>query len=153
MARRSFTQVIKDWFTRTTNKAAEFVAKRRVIQYDRAQWVALLDVRTCPTCGVRHGTVWPLADRHPNPPAHPRCRCIIHFIRRDEKPLPSEDFEDWMREQDDDAVAEILGKAKAELFLEGKLALSQFVDDSGKRYTLEDLHEQHTAIYEKVLGP
>lgn len=44
--------------------------------FERVEWSAVIDHRTCPICRERHGKTYPV-DRHPDIPAHPRCRCSL----------------------------------------------------------------------------
>lgn len=44
--------------------------------YEKVQWEAVIDQRTCPICRERHGNTYPI-DNHPDIPAHPRCRCSL----------------------------------------------------------------------------
>lgn len=44
--------------------------------YEKVQWEAVIDQRTCPICRERHEKTYPIDD-HPDIPAHPRCRCSL----------------------------------------------------------------------------
>lgn len=44
--------------------------------YEKVEWFAVIDDRTCPTCRERHQKVYPIDD-HPFIPGHPRCRCTL----------------------------------------------------------------------------
>lgn len=50
-------------------------------------------------------------------------------------------FEDWLKDQSKTFQDEYLGKAKAEIFREGKLTLSQFVTRDGYELTIEQLKQ------------
>ena len=45
-------------------------------------WLATLDLKTCIDCRSRHGRIY-LAQEIviPKPPLHPRCRCIIEWLK------------------------------------------------------------------------
>ena len=44
-------------------------------------WVAILDLKTCPTCRSSHGKIYLVSEIiFPAPPIHPRCRCIIDWM-------------------------------------------------------------------------
>jgi SPP1 gp7 family putative phage head morphogenesis protein len=46
---------------------------------DGVQWLATLDHRTCPVCGVYDGKIWTQEHSYEVkvPPAHPNCRCVL----------------------------------------------------------------------------
>jgi len=44
--------------------------------FEKVEWFAVIDDRTCPTCMERHQKVYPIDD-HPFIPGHPRCRCTL----------------------------------------------------------------------------
>lgn len=44
--------------------------------FNRVEWSAVIDIRTCPICRERHGQTYPI-NGHPPIPAHPRCRCSL----------------------------------------------------------------------------
>lgn len=45
-------------------------------------WIAVLDLKTCPECRKRHGKIW-LMNEQPDkePPLHPNCRCSILIMK------------------------------------------------------------------------
>ena len=45
-------------------------------------WIAVLDLKTCPACRNRHGKIW-LMNEQPDkePPLHPNCRCSILIMK------------------------------------------------------------------------
>lgn len=53
-------------------------AKRAYVNagFERVEWSAVIDQRTCPVCLERNGTTYPI-NGHPDIPAHPRCRCSL----------------------------------------------------------------------------
>lgn len=96
------------------------------------------------------------------PPAHVNCRSTILPVITDWAALglkdPPEstraslggpvsnklDYEGWLRQQLDKPgglkfVEGVLGKAKTQLFIKGKLSLTRFVDKAGRAYSLNDL--------------
>ena len=58
---------------------------------ESVQWVATLDIRTCPTCGVLDGRKWGMDDSsHPTPPRHWSCRCMLVPITKSWEQLARE---------------------------------------------------------------
>lgn len=55
-------------------------------------------------------------------------------------------YEQWLRTQDTQFQNEVLGKRKAELFRQGDLTLTQFVDREGNELTLDQLRERHPGL-------
>ncbi|MBQ7288616.1 MAG: phage head morphogenesis protein [Clostridia bacterium] len=45
-------------------------------------WIAILDLKTCLECRMRHGQIY-LAEEivDPEPPLHPNCRCEIEWVK------------------------------------------------------------------------
>lgn len=41
------------------------------------EWLATLDFRTCPQCKSLDGVRWKRGEKHPKPPLHPGCRCVL----------------------------------------------------------------------------
>lgn len=45
-------------------------------------WIAVLDLKTCPECRDRHGKVWLISETvAKKPPLHPNCRCRILVMK------------------------------------------------------------------------
>lgn len=118
------------------------------------QWVSTLDSRTCPTCGALDGRVFPL-DKGSRPPAHVNCRCTLTPVLKQRLPLaPGErasstgpvpdtlTFPQWLRKQPRDIVEDMLGVTRADLFLKGRLKITDFVNRRGELYTLEQLRKK-----------
>lgn len=41
-------------------------------------WIAVLDIKTCIECRIRHGAIWLITEEpKKQPPLHPNCRCVI----------------------------------------------------------------------------
>lgn len=66
--------------THVANQVSSEVNKANSDIVREEQWIATLDLRTCPICGSRDGQRWPVGEG-PMPPAHPpgpnggACRC------------------------------------------------------------------------------
>ena len=45
-------------------------------------WIAILDLKTCPECRVRHGKIWLISETiAKQPPLHFNCRCRILIMK------------------------------------------------------------------------
>ena len=104
------------------------------------RWNAVLDGRTSEICRSRDGKVYEVG-KGPQPPAHPRCRSTRVGIDPDYPPPRKRTYDQWLRDQSEEAQDEILGKAKADLFRDG-LALDRFYDERrGREYTIAELRK------------
>jgi SPP1 gp7 family putative phage head morphogenesis protein len=126
----------------------------------RLRGVAALDSKTCPVCAVRDGQEWkmdgsPIGHSYPLPdyPLHPNCRCQLVAQVFDTPPGgqrasadgpvdASTTFEGWLSRQPDDVVEDILGKGRAQLYLDGKITINDLVSGN-KPLTLEQLKAKY----------
>lgn len=125
------------------------------------QWVATLDPSTCPSCGSIDGKVWGLDEKHPTPPAHPNCRCVLTPILRSWKELGIDKaeipettrasmdgqvpavlkFGAWLKTRSPEVQDDILGKGKGRLFRAG-VALGKIAPD-GRELSLKELEARY----------
>lgn len=117
---------------------------------------ATLDNRTSITCRALDGKQWSMPDKKPighnlayrEPPYHRKCRTRLVPITRTFKELGLDmpefergtrasetgqidqniDMKAWLEKQDPSRVEKMLGKGRAQLFLDGKVTLSQMID-------------------------
>jgi len=94
------------------------------------------------------------------PPLHPRCRSIITPLLKSweelgidlKEELPETTrasmdgqvsseitFDKWLKTKDDKFIEKYLGKKRAELYLDGKISLSDLVTKNGRTKTLDEL--------------
>lgn len=117
------------------------------------QFMTAFDSKVCPQCAAFSGGVYTL-DGKPTkdspvkvalpfggPPIHVRCRCIMIAVLDDEEPADDISFEDWLRDQPAAVQVEVLGRTRRDLWAEGKLRLSQLVDQRGRPMTVDQLME------------
>jgi SPP1 gp7 family putative phage head morphogenesis protein len=118
------------------------------------EYVATLDSRTTIICASLDGKIYSVGTGA-QPPLHYRCRSIRvpklkpEYELKHDKQRSSVDgtvsasttYEQFLRRQDKAFQDEVLGKQRAQLFRDGKVSLSGFVDKSGKVYTLEQLKQ------------
>jgi SPP1 gp7 family putative phage head morphogenesis protein len=143
-------------------RLATFRKNARLI--DGVRWLSTLDSATCLVCAALDGASWDL-DGEPlkgttlqfqTPPNHWSCRCVATPIPKSladfgldlpegtrassEGPVAaSTTFADFLSRQSPEFVDEVLGKRRAELFLDGKLTLSDLISGTGRELTLEEL--------------
>lgn len=136
------------------------------------QWISTLDNRTCPICGSLDGQVFKINEGE-RPPIHPLCRCTTVPILKTGKELglnipnlppatrasanglvPAKlTYNKWLRQQANrgrtKVVQEALGKTRADLFIKGKLDVSDFVA-SNKTLTLAQLRKKEGAVFKQL---
>jgi SPP1 gp7 family putative phage head morphogenesis protein len=115
-----------------------------------AVWVAILDRRTTAICRSRDNKVIMfggakapkgatlLSPQSARPPAHVNCRSTLAPLRVGAVPK-RRTYSQWLLGQSRSVQEDILGKAKSEMFRSGKVSLDQFVDSSGKEFTIKQL--------------
>jgi SPP1 gp7 family putative phage head morphogenesis protein len=123
------------------------------------KWVATLDSRTTLICASRDGEVYK-EGMGPLPPAHWGCRSTIVPVVKKEYSLarglkgkrPSvgsegakavsarKSYGGWLRKQPKEFIDEALGVERSKLFRSGKYKIDQFVDPTGRVYTLDELN-------------
>lgn len=117
------------------------------------RWAATLDLTVCPNCGERDGKRWTIDGEpvgHDIPyqpiPLHPRCHCLylpetIPQSVIDKGLKQKETFNEFLQKLMPEEQNHILGKGKAQLWREGKISLSDLIDQDGEIVTLRDLKE------------
>jgi SPP1 gp7 family putative phage head morphogenesis protein len=132
------------------------------------RYTATLDTRTTELCASRDGNFYKIGEPKPAIPAHYRCRSryvpVLKSFR--ELGLDADEFtpstrasmdgqvpdkltySDWLSKQSVARQSKVLGKAKAELFRDGKLPLDKFVAPSGHVYTLDQLKELNKSAFD-----
>lgn len=143
-------------------RLATFRQNAKVI--DGVRWLSTLDSHTCAQCAALDGQSWNLDGgkmtgtnvAFMSPPAHFSCRCVLSPIPKSladvgvelpegqrassEGPVPSSTtFQDFLKRQSPAFVDKVLGKRRAELFMEGRLTLSDLISGTGRELTLEEL--------------
>jgi SPP1 gp7 family putative phage head morphogenesis protein len=130
------------------------------------RWLSTLDSHTCITCAALDGQAWDLqGDKLSGteldftaPPKHWSCRCVLSPIPKgfsdlglnidvpegtrasSQGPVPATTtFADFLKRQSPEFVDKVLGARRAELFLNGKLTLTDLVSGTGRPLTLEEL--------------
>lgn len=136
------------------------------------QWVSTLDGRTSYICIARSGLQWTLPDYKPKghkipwgggPPAHWNCRSTTIPVLKslEEMGVNSDEvlpamrssmdgrvaadltFADFLKGKSPEFADEMLGKGRAQLWRDGKITLSQLLDQRGNPLTLAQLRERY----------
>ena len=150
----------------TTNAARSAVYAQNRDVIDGEVWISTLDARTTAICQARDGTVYAVGVG-PRPPAHYSCRSVMG-VKVNEKykisnvgvgakrasldgPVStSTTYQSWLSNQPASFQDEVLGATRGKLFRDGGLKLDKFVDESGKRYTLEELKAMEPLAFERA---
>lgn len=144
-------------------RAATFAGNGELIE--GYEWVSTLDGRTTFICASRDGEVYQVG-AGPMPPAHWGCRSTtIPRIRAEynvagrggQRPSVGDSgaqlvsanmtYGTWLKQQPVGFVDEALGVERSRLFRSGKLSIEQFVDPTGRVYTLQQLEQMHPFVF------
>lgn len=130
------------------------------------KFVATLDSRTSLNCASLDGKTYDIGTG-PMPPRHFNCRSTTAPIVKSWKELgvklsdhpegvrssldgavpESLNYSDWLHKQDKSFVEEILGKKRANLFIENQLNIDKFVNNSGGVLSLKDLKKLDSSLF------
>tara|TARA_R110000868_G_scaffold266092_4_gene525009 strand:+ start:1107 stop:2153 length:1047 start_codon:yes stop_codon:yes gene_type:complete len=163
---------------RTVNNYVSVQTRNLVLRdnidlFDGYEWVSILDSRTSIICASRDGKIYPLTDdpiKSPKPPAHFSCRSTIAprvkpgvegkvkkkeqrkavGSKGEKKVRQTTTYESWLRRQSASFQDIVLGPSRGRLFRRGGLAISKFVDASGKTLTLDELRKVEPEVFNRV---
>lgn len=147
--RRSAEALVRTAVAHVASVAQEetYDANRDIIS--GVEWVSVLDSRTTPICRARDGNIYKIG-KGPRPPAHINCRSTtISHIRGVTAP-PRKTYAQWLKEQDADDLADILGPSRAALYTAGKLPIERFVNNRGDLLTLSQLKKQEARAFKRA---
>lgn len=148
-SRRTTETMVRTALNHTATAAREEVYKLNDHLIRAVRWTSTLDGRTSAVCRGRDGTLYPPGEG-PRPPAHPNCRSTTTPVFKGDPDPELPTYSDWLRGQDREFVGEVLGRSKAQLFLDGNLSLDRFIDKSGREYTLAELRERDAAAFKRA---
>jgi hypothetical protein len=131
------------------------------------RYLSTLDGNICPRCIARSGSTWDLEYKptggtklaYVPTPIHFKCRCLILPILKSYKELGADIPEpptgtrasdegqvraditmtEWLKGKPKAYVDDLLGPGRSDLFLNGKISLSDLVSQNGRPLTLEQL--------------
>lgn len=165
VARRNARSLVHSSVMSASNDARLAVFRKNARFVAGVRWLSTLDSHTCLVCAALDGQAWNLDGQKLKgteldftaPPKHWSCRCVLSPIPKGlsdlgvPEPTPGErassqgpvaattTFEDFLKRQTPEFVDKVLGKRRAELFLEGKLTLTDLVSATGRELTLEEI--------------
>jgi SPP1 gp7 family putative phage head morphogenesis protein len=116
---------------------------------DRVLWVSTLDSSTCPVCADLDGEIFAVGEG-PRPPIHLNCRCTTSPVLVGEKAPARITFHAWLAKQKPKVQDEVLGPTRAALYRAGGLSISDFVDQQGRTYTIEQLREREARAFKRA---
>lgn len=163
--RRNIETVVRTAVNHTATAARSELYRQNAGVLKGWRFVATLDARTTLLCASLDGTTYPLGEG-PQPPRHFNCRSTsVPVVKSwkelgfNVKELPTSTrasmsgqvpatltYNDWLKKQPVEIQNQVLGKARAELFREGGLALDRFVND-GRTLTLDELSKRESAAF------
>lgn len=138
--RRSLDQLVRDAIHAAASRVRELVHRINRRHIAEEAWTATLDTRTCAICFGRDGEVYRV-DEGPEPPAHPRCRCLRAPRLKGDPPLERLSFETWLGRQSAEDQRDVLGPARYRLWRAGRVPLGEFAAD-GRVLTLDELRRR-----------
>lgn len=170
--RRNGMAIVRTSVQTISNEARQATFQENADLVDGVQWVATLDGRTSDICIARSGLVWELPDYKPKghsipwnggTPAHWNCRSstipVLKSLEEmgiDPAGIPAEtrssmdgkvaadlSFSDFLKGKPPEFVDEMLGKGRAQLWRDGKITLSQLLDQRGNPLTLQQLRDKY----------
>jgi SPP1 gp7 family putative phage head morphogenesis protein len=160
---RQFKTLTRTMFNSIATEAQTAVYENnKGIMSGEYEWLSTLDSRTSITCSALDGKVFKYSDKSaPKPPAHYACRSKILPLVKDEYLLDvpttrasefgqvsaRKDMQGWLSAQPLEYVQGVLGKTRGKLFKQGKLRLTQLVDDDFVPLTLDELKKLHPSAF------
>lgn len=172
VSRRNAEALVRTSVLQASNDARLEVYKRNADVIAGVQQVSTLDDRTTDVCIAYDGAYWdldgePVDDKglpfNGGPPRHWNCRSILVPVTKsweemgvDAKELPEgkramldgqtagdTTFGDWLKRRSKTEQDRILGAGKAELWRNGKISLTDLLDQRGRPLTLEQLERKY----------
>jgi SPP1 gp7 family putative phage head morphogenesis protein len=96
---------------------------------DEYVWVSILDNKTTVICWSRNGTVYKYGEG-PLPPAHNNCRSKAVPITGESAFAIPETYYNWLKEQPEDFLKDVLGESMANQLIDNQLKASDFTSIS-----------------------
>lgn len=115
----------------------------------KERYTAILDSRTSIICASLDGGLYNIGEG-PHPPVHRNCRSVRVPVYVDAGATVADDlsYEEWLKDQSPAVQQQVLGKAKAKLFTEGKLPIADMLRKNGTPMTIQELRESSDTAFE-----
>lgn len=172
VSRRSVEAITQTVTTHATTQTRQVVFEANSELISEERWVSTLDSRTSPICQSLDGRVFPVG-KGPHPPAHPNCRSgrmpIVPGLRAlpvdpeiqtilpatvadsfDGKGPEVLTYPEWLRRQPQRVQRRVLGPTRFALFQTGEIGPRGFVNDRGRRLTIDELRARHRDLFEEA---
>lgn len=158
VTRRDAESIVRTSVNHTVTEARDETYGANADLLDGWRFVATLDGRTTLLCASLDGQTFPLGEG-PKPPRHFNCRSTTAPLLKSYKEMglkikslpegvresvdgsvpKKTTYGEWLKTKDASFQDEVLGPARGQLFREGKVGIADFIDESGKMYTLKQL--------------
>lgn len=156
--------LVRTEFARVANQANLAAMRQNSDVIKEFMWVSALDTRVCPICMGLHGKRFKL-DTNQSPPAHANCRCTMVSVLKSAKDLGIQDkdipndlkglftgrppdipnnFDDFLKSQDDTFIRKALGPARFKLFKQG-ISVQDMATDT-RTLTLDELASVSSSV-------
>lgn len=169
ITRRNAQAMVRTAVSHTSNYSRDLLYAENQDVIKGWMFVATLDARTTEKCMALDGRVFPVGEG-PKPPRHIGCRSSTSPVLKSWKEMgislpdapagtrasldgqvPAETtYGQWLKGRSASEQDDILGATKGKLFRQGGLDVTDFVDNRGKVYTLDELRVRDAAAFEKA---
>lgn len=158
VAKRTAETLVRTSIMTVNNDALEQLYKNNSDVVDKVEWLATLDSRTCKYCMSMDGRKYDLEATKPQIPAHMNCRCIYSPVTKTwrQMGIDIDELEPARRSMDDIVPGEttfdkfldrkgkvfqddMLGPGRAQLWRDGKITISDLVNNRGRELSLAEL--------------
>lgn len=158
ISRRHAETLVRTSVMTVNNDALNQIYQNNSDIIDRVEWLATLDSRTCTYCMAMDGRTYALDAVKPDIPAHMNCRCVyapitktwrqmgidvdeLPPVRRDMDDIVQGDmtFDSFLDRKGKKFQDNMLGPRRADLWREGKITISDLVNNRGRELSLAEL--------------
>jgi SPP1 gp7 family putative phage head morphogenesis protein len=170
VARRNARALVHSSVLSAANQARLATFRKNSRTISGVRFLATFDSHTCLRCAAHDGASWNLDGEKIKgtkiafdpPPLHVSCRCILTPIPKtfreigldipepkdtgmrasSEGPISGKTtMQQFLKRQSPEFIANTLGKTRAELFMKGKLTISDLVSGTGRELSLAELRK------------
>lgn len=144
LAHREAETLVRTAVQQVANHASVITYQENDDIVEGIEWLATLDDRTCPRCGLLDGRTWRLDDPSLRyPPEHPICRCTTIPVLVGVPHSSRENYDEWLAEQPPEMQIRILGKTRAAYYRQHRLTLAELIRSDGGFVTLDVLAKRY----------